>query len=210
MRELEVKLGDNLETIVSALLEAKANGESVFCSFNGYLLYFDTVTMDSVFFEIVKKTEVEFDIEFQKYVKMLKMKHLSQKSLQEIYTDCIQRGNKILFSERRSEWEKCVLARIQDGYQGKELYCALDIMEALENGVTIAEAYRLLESYDLPQHLFYIIRNIVFHFSSRGHEFMEADLVEEMTAEMKYKIVLKRLENEELRKINEDKIKRKK
>ena len=39
---------------------------------------------------------------------------------------------------------------------------------------------------------------------------MEADLAEEMTAEMKYKIVLKRLENEELRKINENKIKRKK
>ena len=41
MEELEICVGDSLDTVVKRLLEAKVEGKHVFCDFNGVKLYSD-------------------------------------------------------------------------------------------------------------------------------------------------------------------------
>ena len=60
-RKIELRPGDNLESIVYTLLAAKARGEHVYCEFNGHELHSDTVTMDSAFTDVIGCTKAEYD-----------------------------------------------------------------------------------------------------------------------------------------------------
>lgn len=60
-RKIEINPGEELESAVHTLLEAKARGEHVYCDFNGHELHSDSVTMDSAYIEVLGCTKAEWD-----------------------------------------------------------------------------------------------------------------------------------------------------
>ena len=60
-RKIEIRPGDNLESVVYTLLAAKARGEHVYCNFNGHELHSDNVTMDSAYTEVMGCTKAEYE-----------------------------------------------------------------------------------------------------------------------------------------------------
>lgn len=70
-REIEVMPGKGLEDVVSELITARENGESVYCKFNGHTLDSDTVTMDSAFLEVTGRTKDDFMKAREEYLKAL-------------------------------------------------------------------------------------------------------------------------------------------
>ena len=92
----------------------------------------------------------------------------------------IEKGNKLIYPQRKEEWEKCVCTRLSDLYSGMDLDNALQIMEALDNGVTVEEAGKLVD--DGHSGMSYgVTMSIVLTFSKRGVEFCKA-----MNSDYKY------------------------
>lgn len=58
---IDFKLGIGLEAAVNQLLRFKEDGLKVSGTFNGVILYSDTVTMDSAYLKVVGMTKAEFD-----------------------------------------------------------------------------------------------------------------------------------------------------
>ncbi len=86
----------------------------------------------------------------------------------------LEKGDKFIYPQRKEEWEKCVCARLSDLYRGMDLDNALQIMEALDNGVTVEEAGKLID--DGHSGMSYgVTMSIVLTFSKRGVEFCRAN-----------------------------------
>lgn len=205
-KEIRVLPGDNIESVVHTLLAAKAKGESVYAEFNGHKLYSDTVSMDSAYIEITGQTKEDFELEREKTMQTLEQIKLQRKEdmekAQEKIPSWIQRGQELIYKERHEDWKKCVLSRASDIYHGAELDASLDIMQALENGVTIEEAKEMLDEQEHSGMSASLVRNILFSFSSKGPEFWEATSYGEISPNNKMKLKIKKEENLQLAKIN--------
>ena len=83
----------------------------------------------------------------------------------------INKGKELIYPELQLKWVRCVDARIEELYYGRDLSIALDIMEALEND-NFDEALKIFvnlsSSIDSA-----IISNIVLEFSKKGPDFFE-------------------------------------
>ena len=60
-KEILIRAGTNLETVVYLLLAYKADGQHVYCDFNGHKLYSDTVTMEKAYLEVCGETKEQFE-----------------------------------------------------------------------------------------------------------------------------------------------------
>lgn len=118
----------------------------------------------------------------------------------------IERGKVLIFPERYKEWEECVRLRTNDLYRGGEIELALQIMEDLENGMSMEEAKeefkRLTNECNSTGTFDTLIRNVVLCFSKKGPEFWEATCSdferEVLSEEQKQFLEEKRQENIEL------------
>ena len=66
--EIEFWAGNDVEHAVDKLLEYKNKGKLACGSFNGTMLYSDTVTMDGAYIEITGKTKAELDKSHQEWL----------------------------------------------------------------------------------------------------------------------------------------------
>ena len=110
----------------------------------------------------------------------------------------IERGKALIFPERYEEWEQCVQVRAKDLYHGMDLDAALEIMEVLDKGASIEEAKKILDDQNHSGMSDSIVRNIIFHFSSKGPEFWEATSFERIPLETRRIIKAKKKENKQL------------
>lgn len=58
-KEIKFSLGSSIEEAVNQLLDFKNKGILVYGSFNGVLLYSDTVDIDQAYLDIIGKTRAE-------------------------------------------------------------------------------------------------------------------------------------------------------
>ena len=203
-KKIELPIGSNIDKAVNKLLEAKSRGESVYCEFNGHILYSDTVTMDSAYLEITGLTKEAHDKELEESSKNYKIEYAkNKKKAIENIPSWIEQGKKLIFSERHKEWEKAVIARANDLYHGLELDAALEIMQAIEDGIDMKQVAKMLDGQGHSGMSASLVRNIVFHFSSKGPEFCEATAYGEISPEEKHAFEVKKQENIELRRANE-------
>ena len=63
VQRLYISLGASLEDVVTALLEAKANGEHRYYEYEGHFFLSDTVTMDYAFQTVYGMTKQEYDLQ---------------------------------------------------------------------------------------------------------------------------------------------------
>ena len=173
-KEIEFLCGWNIERAVMELLEYKKNGELVCGDFNGHTLYSDTVTVDGAYLEILGKTKAEFDREQEEWREDYRRREEEHKAkIPELSKEWIEKGHKILDEKYWSEWDECVPIRLGDLYHGMELKCCLDIVNPLNNGCSLEEAKKIIESQGHSGMSYRLVRSMVRVFCDRGNEFSE-------------------------------------
>lgn len=89
-RKIEIRPGDSLESAVYTLLEAKANGEHVYCDFNGHKLHSDNVTMDSAYIEVMGCTKAECDQRMKEWLEEHDKKEKARESREQGYVEKVK------------------------------------------------------------------------------------------------------------------------
>ena len=167
----EIKFG--FGNIESAVKELKSHNELVCGSFNGQMLFSDIDDLDSAYVKITGKTKTEFDEEErirQEGYKLQQRRHKTD--IPELVKGWIEKGNTILDEKYRELWAKCVPIRLNDLYQGMELWDCLEIVEQLNNGKTMEEVKLLIENQDHSGMSFSLVCSMVKSFCDRGEEFV--------------------------------------
>lgn len=208
-KEINIPAGYSLEQAVNILLDANKRKESVYCEFNGHILYSDDISMDKAYMEVLGKRKSNFEKEKnewnEKYDREQKM--LEERAIANI-PNWIEEGNKLIFPERQAKWVDCVNARVKDIYHGVELYNVLEIMNALENGSSMDEVKQIFEEQGHSYMSASLVRYLVFEFSSKGPEFWEATATDFISYEGEKMLEEKKLENIQLSEKNKSKSKR--
>ena len=83
--------------------------------------------------------------------------------------------------EKYKDWEECVNVCAINLYHGLELDAALEIMQALENGIAIEDALEILDNQRHSGMSELLVRKIVLLFSRRGSEFWAASVHDEIS-----------------------------
>ena len=175
MKKIEVYAGANLDEAVEMLLRMKEQGESVYCNFNGHKLYSDNVTIDSAYLEVCGKTKAEWDKEMKERLENYKKEeeHAKKVAIEKI-PSWIEQGKKYIYPQKLNEWKRCVKARANDLYHGYELDSALEVMEALSNGMSFEEANQIIENQGHSGMSHSIVMGILINFCKNGPEFYES------------------------------------
>ena len=173
-KKIEFLAGCSIESAVSELLEHNERGELVCGSFNGHMLYSDSVTVDDAYVKILGKTKVEFDKEQEEWRERYKREEEEYKTkIPQLSKDWIENGHKILNEKYWDKWSECVPFRLNDLYKGMELKCCLDIVEALNNNCALEKAKEIIESQGHSGMPFSLVRAMVETFCDRCQEFAE-------------------------------------
>ncbi len=177
MEELEICVGDSLDTVVKRLLEAKVEGKHVFCDFNGVKLYSDSITIDYAYFMIYGCTKAKW-IEKLKKEEEEKQKKLEEdrkhaKVIENIL-NLIERGKALIYPFRYEEWAKLVEADAFGDYSGMITETAIKIMTAIEEEKPIEELIEIFKNKADTGWSAGLIRNVVMTYSKNGYPFYKA------------------------------------
>lgn len=173
-REINFSLGSNIESAVNELLKFKEKGKLVFGEFNGVTLYSDTVTMDSAYKEILGETKAEFDRSQEVWKENRESQEREHKErLPELTKMWSQKGREVLTEDKWEYWDEIVPIRLHDLYRGRELGNCLDIVEVLNNGVSLEAAKKIIENQGHSGMSYGLVKSMVREFCDRGEEFAE-------------------------------------
>ncbi len=169
-----------IREVIAIMFKAKEDGEPIDAVYNGYPLRTDSLTQD--------------------YIDYVEQE--GKKRADKMIPDWIEKGKQLIFPERWQEWEKLVYINSANLYLGKTIEFVLEILEALENGVQIEETVKILNQQGNSGASIGLVRNNIFHFSSKGPEFFEASAIGELTPEDVETLEQKKVENKRLAEIN--------
>lgn len=166
--------GCSLEDAVNALFEYNESGKYGYVDFNGTTIFSDSVTMDNAYKEVTGMTYVEF----QEMLKENERKaRLAEKAFQEKLPSLVEKwtekGEEIFSGDRLELWKKIVPIRLNDLYHGMELGNCVDIVIALNDGCSLDDAKKIIESQDHSGMSFGLVCSMVKEFSDRGTEFVD-------------------------------------
>jgi predicted nuclease with TOPRIM domain len=172
--EIEFCAGMTIKDAVKDLLRYKDKGILAKGSFNGIVLYSDTVSIDGAYQEIMGKTKAEFDKEQEDWRKDIQKRDQEFKeSIPELTEMWIQKGKEVLTADKWDYWTEIVPYRLKDLYQGMELGNCLDIVKILNNNGTLEEAKEKISSQGHSGMSYSLVCSMVKEFCSRGNEFVE-------------------------------------
>lgn len=167
-------IGERLDRVVNTLIEKNNAGEEYYVEFNGNMLYSDTVTMDSAYLAVTGYTKAEHDEgERKEYEERAEKERKHKESIPKLTKQWIDRGEKVLSPDKLDEWKRCVPMRLNDLYEGMELGCTLDVIEALNNGATFEEAKQIVEGQHHSGMSFGLMCSMFRSFYDDGVRFAE-------------------------------------
>lgn len=173
-KEIDFRCGCTIKDAVEELLYHKNKGQLVCGSFNGVILYSDTVTLDNAYKEITGKNEAELEQEEQEWRENYKRQEEEYKQrIPELTEEWIKKGKEILSEDKWDYWCRIVPIRLSDLYHGMELGNCLDIVKILNNNGTLDEAKEQIESQGHSGMSYGLVCSMVKEFCSRGSEFMD-------------------------------------
>lgn len=173
-KEIEFCCGNPIEDAVRELLNYKNKGILACGSFNGTVLYSDTVTLDNAYQNIIGKTKAEFDKSQQEWRENYdKEQKEFKESIPSLSKEWMKKGREILTEDKWEYWDKIVPIRLGDLYHGMELGCCLDIVKILNDNGTFDEAKEKIESQGHSGMSFGLVCGMVREFCSKGNEFVE-------------------------------------
>ena len=200
-RKIDIGAGSCIEDAVNLLLSEKANGNSVYLSFNGTKLYSSTVTMDNAYLKITGKTKAEFDKDQAEWLENSKKQSAEDKerAIADI-PNAIERGKPFMYRQRHSSWAKVVEADANGIYHGLLVNNVIRLMEALENGASIDEAVKMMADQGHSGWSASLVNYIMLDHAKQGPEFYEAIVssYRELNPEETEKIRMVRQENKGL------------
>lgn len=164
------------------------------------------VSQDEDFMEELSQNEEFIQAKEEWHKNYEKVQKEVEKKAEQNVPKWIREGQALIFPQRHDEWEKYVVESTKSLYHGYEIECALEIMQALENDVSMEEVKQIFIDQKHSGLSAAVVRNIVFLFSSKGPEFCEATIYGEISPENKQLIEAKRQENIELNQINEQEL----
>lgn len=174
--EVEFGAGATIEKCVQQLIKYREeNGllkTPIKGSFNGHMLYSDTVTLDSAFKEITGLSKAEYDKkEEERRNRYKKEEEEHQQAIPDLVEAWKAKGREVLTEDKIELWDKIVPIRLNDLYRGMELGNCLDIIKILNNG-TLEEAKKAIYDQNHSGMSFGLVCSMVKEFSSKGEEFV--------------------------------------
>jgi len=118
----------------------------------------------------------------------------------------IKRGQKIIFPERADQWEEFVKDSFKDKYVGKDAEGAVEIIEALNKGLSIDEAKKIVEKLDkdgINGAAYMMIRKSVLLFANNGPDFWKSTSKGHMSLRTRWDLFKIRRENTRLMKLHQ-------
>ena len=99
------------------------------------------------------------------------MKNHSEKEIEQLTKEWIDKGEKVIDEKYMKLWEKVVPIRISDVYNQVELSSTLEIIEMLNNGCRLSEAKKTFENQNSPWTLHLMICSMIRSLCDRGDDF---------------------------------------
>lgn len=173
-KEINLWAGCTIEQAIRILKNYKNTGILVCCNFNGTILYSDIVELDDAYKQITGKTKAEHDKSLEDWQNDYNRKEKEFKeTIPELTKMWIEKGKDILNEDKWDYWTEIVPIRLDDLYQGMELGCCLDIVKILNNGGTLEEAKKKINSQGHSGMSFGLVCTMVKEFCERGEEFVD-------------------------------------
>ena len=171
---IDFDYGCNIESAVNKLLFYKNKGMLASGVFNGVTLYSDTVTLDNAYISITGNTKSENDKRQQEWMdNRKKAEREHQEQIPDLTCLWMKKGREILTSDKWKYWDEIVPIRLNDLYHGMELGCCLKIVKILNDGGTLVDAKKEIESQEHSGMSFGLVRTMVREFCDRGQEFVD-------------------------------------
>lgn len=169
--EVKMYWGD-IKSTVKKLIEHAYNGEFVYIDFNGTRLYSDTVSMDSAYLEICGKTYFDKIQSDKQYLAKLEEERVEYEStIPSQIQVWINKGHEVLSKSHWDYWDEIVPIRLSDMYQGMELRCCLDIVEAIKDG-DLQKGKDLIDSQGHSGMSYGLVKAMVKEFADNGDDFI--------------------------------------
>lgn len=89
MKKINIETWHNLESVVYLLLAHQADGNHVYCEFNGHRLESDNITMDSAYIEVTGKTKEEFEDEQKRMRQQWEEEEKEEKAREQRYQEIV-------------------------------------------------------------------------------------------------------------------------
>ena len=174
LEEIVLHGGENIESAVNRLLEAKKQGKHAYCVFNDTYLYSDNVTMDSAYIEICGCTKEEYDKKVEEEILRCREKAaLRQKEAIQNIPDKIERGRNLIYPFRFVEWARLVTDDAIALYHGCVTESVLEIMQAIEDNKSMNEIVHIFEEQGHSGMSASLTRKYVLTYSKNGYPFYE-------------------------------------
>lgn len=161
-----------IENAVEELARYKDRGELVCGDFNGKTLYSDIDDLDSAYVKITGRTKAESDeanrIWREEYDRK---KSAHEAAIPQLTKHYIEQGSVILAPEYHELWAKIIPVRLGDLYEGMELGASLEIIKALNEGKTLADAKLIIDEQGHSGMSYSLVRAMVEALCDRGEEF---------------------------------------
>jgi hypothetical protein len=172
--EIEFCGGCTIESAVNELLEFKNKGTFACGTFNGTVLYSDSVTIEKAYIDITGQTKAQCEENSRKWKEDYERKKKEHtENIPSLTEEWINKGHEVLLEDKWELWDKIVPIRLGDLYYGMELGCCLDIVKILNDGGELDEAKAMINGQDHSGASFSLVRAMVKEFSARGLEFAE-------------------------------------
>ena len=84
----------------------------------------------------------------------------------------VERGKNLIYPEKYDQWVECVCYRASDLYHGSDLVNAIEVMEALDKGLSLKEVEKVIDDGHSGASFGMLVK-IVTNFSKRGPEFLK-------------------------------------
>lgn len=122
---------------------------------------------------------------------------LKRKEALEKVPEWIVQGQTMMYPEKFAKWESVVIEHATGPTSGSMIRDALEIMTALEEGVSISQAKQILDRQGHSGGTEAVTRNIILNFANRGPDFYVSTAPYPLTVEQQFDVTKARKENKE-------------
>lgn len=186
----------NFEETVQALINYRKMNKIVYCVFNDDVLTSEGITEDKAYRQVYGCSKEDYLKRRAAEEKRARMEAVREeiKALSNI-PHWIEEGKKYIYPERYDDWEECVLNCAKGTYQGYDLNLAITIMEMLNNGASLEDAFEYYKLKDEEGEPVLMARLIIYNFAKQGPDFYEISTIHPLKPEEIANIEEKRQEN---------------
>lgn len=162
----------NIDELISLIDKYKEKGENYWFEFKKEKFYSLLDDEESCYKKITGLTKDEYYEKQQKleYERLRREAEEKQKAIENI-PNWTKAGQKFIYPQKYKKWANNVEFRAEDIYNGKDIDCALEIMELLDNDVSFQEAYDKIKDQNHTGTSYSLVMSMITNFSKKGPEF---------------------------------------